>query len=128
MVGVHLGRGDVLRVLRGVVIPVDLELGHPASGKHVKRISTTSFSLLPASPGVGGQNVPLEFVHLRRLRVVLLQLRVHVVVTHVVTDPDELCTDEDEEQQVTTKILMILKNPIFFTSHMVTDLRIGSCM
>ena len=34
-VGVHLGRGDVLRVLRGVVIPVDLELGHPVSGKHV---------------------------------------------------------------------------------------------
>ena len=41
-VGVHLGRGDVLRVLRGVIIPVDLELGHPVSGKHVKRISTTS--------------------------------------------------------------------------------------
>ena len=60
-----------------------------------KEYPQLSYPLLPASPGVGGQNVPLEFVHLRRLRVVLLQLRVHVVVTHVVTDPDELCVDED---------------------------------
>ena len=41
------------------------------------------------SPRVGGQDVPLQLVPLRGRGVVLLQLRVQVVIAHIISDPDK---------------------------------------
>ena len=50
---------------------------------------TFTLQCLQCSPGVGGQDVPLQLVPLRGRGVVLLQLRVQVIIAHIITNPDE---------------------------------------
>ena len=91
LVWISLGR-NVLGVLSSSLrpVPVDLELGHSDTGRGLNKCFCFShrFKALKV-PGIGGQDVALEFLPERGRGGRLSQLRLGVVNVHIVTNTDE---------------------------------------
>ena len=89
LVWISLGR-NVLGVLSSslAAVPVDLELGHSDTGRGLNKCHSHRFKALKV-PGIGGQDVALEFFPERGGGGRLSQLRLSVVNVHIVTNTDE---------------------------------------
>ena len=89
LIWISLGR-NILRVLSCPLgsIPVDLELGHSDTGRGLNKCHSHRFKALKV-PGIGGQDVALEFFPERGGGGRLSQLRLSVVDVHIVTNTDE---------------------------------------
>ena len=89
LVWISLGR-NVLGVLSSslAAVPVDLELGHSDTGRGLNKCHSHRFKALKV-PGIGGQDVALEFLPERGGGGRLSQLRLSVVNVHIVTNTDE---------------------------------------